>query len=103
MRIGSLVQRIGIFVAGVLAGIGLTFGGFLWVNRDTVVFTTKDTVVADGIVIPKGTELVHDTEWSEGFDTLKIYVAVAAPELEAHFTKRVDDRSFLVQPRWVRE
>lgn len=97
----SALTRIGTFLAGAVVGVVATFGGYFWVHRDTVVFVAKDEVRAEGLVIPKGAELVHEAEWSEGFDTLVIHVAVSGPELEKHFTKRVDDRSFVVHPRWI--
>ena len=103
MTKSSALARIGTFLAGVVVGVAVTFGGYLWVHRDTIIFVAKDEVRAEGLTIPKGAELVHDAEWSEGFDTLVIYVAVSGPELEKHFTKRVDDRSFLVHPRWIVE
>jgi hypothetical protein len=58
-------------------------------------------VVAEGIVIPKGTKLICDTAMSEGFDTLRIYINVDPVTLDTQFTRIMDDRALLVIPYWV--
>jgi hypothetical protein len=91
------------FALGVVAGVLIPVAGFLVVNRDTVVLETKATVVAGGIVIPKGTLLVHDAEMSEGFDRLALYLNVDPITLERAFLRRVDSRPLLRPPYWLTE
>ena len=89
------------FALGVVVGIVLAAGVFLFVHRDTVVFEAKETMTAEGIVIPKGTHLIHDTEMSEGFDRLALYLNVDPVTLGRSFTRRVDSRGLLRTPYWV--
>ena len=70
-------------------------------NRTTEVWVANRPVTAEGIVIPAGTKLVHDRSMSEGFDTLRLYINVAAPE-DRLFTRSTEPHSFLVIPYWLR-
>lgn len=95
------MRSIPSLLAGVVIGVLATPGAYVFVNRDTVVYEARQTVIAEGIVIPKGTKLIHDTTMSEGFDTLRIYVNVDPVALDTEFTRTVDDRALLVIPYWV--
>lgn len=86
------------FASGVVAGVLIAVAVFLVTNRDTVLFETTATVVSGGIVIPKGTLLVHDAEMSEGFDRLALYLNVDPITLERAFLRRVDSRPLLRTP-----
>lgn len=90
-----------IFFAGSMFGAASVVAAYIFVHRDTMVYTTNEEISAEGIVIPPGTELIHHAEMSEGFDTLVLFLNVEPADESGKFTKRVDDRSFLVRPYWV--
>lgn len=89
------------FLAGSICGAAAVIGTYTFVHRDTIVYTTTQEVVAEGIAIPAGTELVHHAEMAEGFDTLTLFLNVDPTDASGKFTKRVDDRAFLARPYWV--
>jgi hypothetical protein len=88
---------------GVVIGILGTLATYLLLHRDTVVYETIHQVTAEGIVIPPGTKLIHDTAMSEGFDTLRLYINVDAGTAAKHFKRTVDPAGLLVIPYWVRD
>ena len=93
--VGALLVAVGVVI-----GVILSVGSYLWAHRNTQVWKARDNLVAAGISIPKGTEFIHDTAMSEGFDTLILYVNVGGDD-RSQFEIRRDPRSFLVIPYWV--
>lgn len=85
---------------GVVLGVVISVGSYIWAHRSTEVWRARGHLVAAGISIPKGTELIHDSAMSEGFDTLILYVNVSGGD-RSQFEIRRDPRSFLVIPYWV--
>ena len=75
------------------------------VNRDTLVFTTRERLVLDDdIVLPKGVQLIHDSSFSEGFESLCLFVNVQSSDVDKYFSSRTESGSaFLSIPYWLRE
>lgn len=88
---------------GLVLGVAVAVGGFYYLNRRTTVLTARESIAVEGgIVLPKGTQLIHDSSTSEGFETLRLYVNVSSAELPKHFDRRQERHAFLVIPYWIR-
>ena len=84
---------------GVVLGATTAVGSFYYLNRRTIVLTALETIAVEGgIVLPKGTQLVHDSSMSEGFETLRLYVNVSTADLPNHFDRRQEKRAFPGNP-----
>lgn len=97
------MKAVAYLLVGVVIGVLGTLAAYLIPHRDTVIYEAVHPLTAEGIVIPKGTKLIHDTAMSEGFDTLRLYINVEPETAAKHFTRTVDPRSMLVIPYWVRD
>ncbi|MBC7821881.1 MAG: hypothetical protein IAG10_33765 [Planctomycetaceae bacterium] len=97
------MKAVAYLLVGVAIGVLGTLASYRVLHRDTVVYETVHPVTAEGIVIPRGTKLIHDTAMSEGFDTLRLYINVESEAAAKHFKRTVDRRSMLVIPYWVRD
>lgn len=87
---------------GFILGIGSAVGIYLWNNKTTLICTVQeDLTVADGIIIPKGTELIHDEAMSEGFDRYILYINMYGTKSDQKLKCRRDSRSFLIVPYWA--
>lgn len=90
-------------MVGFALGAAAVAGAYWYRNRATVVLAAREEIVADGgIVLPKGTQLIHDTSMSEGFETLRLYVNVQTVDLPKRFEQRTEKQAFLVIPYWIR-
>ena len=79
------MRSAAIFLAGVLVGALLV--AVIWpslhptttyvAREDLVVSSNARTTAPVSFIVPKGTVFVHDTFFSEGFDSLKLYVNAA--------------------------
>ena len=84
-------------------GVGGTIFGYYMVNRKTLVLTARQALVLDeGITIPKGVRLVHDAFYTEGFESLILYVNVPSSDVDKYFESQEVDGAFLTIPYWVR-
>ncbi|MEO8379039.1 MAG: hypothetical protein ABI779_05200 [Acidobacteriota bacterium] len=68
------MKAVAYLMNGVVAGVLGTVVAYAVAHRNTVVYEATHDVESDGILIPKGTNLIHDATMSEGFDTLKLYI-----------------------------
>jgi len=91
------------FAGGLIVGAvaALMVGYRALFPSTTVVYkATQPIPLANGAVLPVGTELIHDQEMAEGFTVLRLYVNVGAPE-SAYFSTRIEPAQNLVIPYWV--
>jgi hypothetical protein len=92
-----------VLLIGMFLGAAIAAGAFYYLNRRTTVLTARESIsVEGGIVLPKGTQLIHDSSMSEGFETLRLYVNVSTSDLPQHFERRHEKRAFLIVPYWIR-
>ena len=92
-----------VLLVGVCLGAAIAAGSFYYLNRRTTVLSARETIAVEGgIVLPKGTQLIHDSSMSEGFETLRLYVNVSTADLPKHFEQRQERHAFMVIPYWVR-
>ena len=70
-------------------------------NRTTEVWVANGLGTAQGKCGSCHTKLVRDILTVKAFDTLRLYINVAAPE-DRLFTRSTEPHSFLVIPYWLR-
>ena len=103
MKLKPFVSLSMALLVGTILGMLLTIGVSGYLDRRTTVFTARENIaLAPGIVLPKGTELIHHSSMSEGFETLTLFLNVHTSELPNRFERRVENRAALVIPYWIR-
>ena len=97
-----MIRNIIIAIAGLLCGVGVTIGGYFYVNRNTEIWTTTAELTGEnGLIIPPGTEMVYDRSMSEGFHRTRIYLNLSIPTTEQKIEKSISEHSFLIPPVWA--
>ena len=99
----SSTRTVLALVLGVLLGVAVTVAAYVVTNRTSNVFVLKETIrLHDGIVLPKGTQFAHHSSMSEGFETLKLFVNISTADAPQLFDTRIETKSELVIPYWIR-
>ena len=84
-----ILLKIMMLCLGVLIGIAGTMTVYYLRNRTTEVWTAQSDLISDkGLMIPKGTELVHLRWMPEGFATLRLYLNVEGSTLDTFSVKQ---------------
>lgn len=98
-----IICTVAFLVGVVLGALGL-FCAYLYKHQSTTVFTAKKTIQAgNGIIIPRGTELVYEHGLSEGIECVKLFINMTPSFANEAFEIRREHKSFLVIPHWVDE
>ena len=99
----TLAKFFGAGLIGFAGGIAVTIfvvSYFSSKPKGTQVWVANEVIHAEGILIPAGTQLIHDGSMSEGFDRLALYLNVDATESDK-FKTHQDPHSGLVIPYWI--
>ena len=98
------LMKFGVAVlVGFVLGASMTVGAYYFLNRRTTVLLARETLqLESGIILPKGTRLIHHASYSEGFERLALYVNVPASAVSGLFDSSVDPHPFLEDPYWLK-
>lgn len=91
------------FIIGFISGALVSDSTYHWRHSgDTTVYTVKEAITVEhGIILPIGTQLIHDVGMDEGFNRLKLYINVD-PMIEKKFQVH-SEKGPLIIPYWVYE
>ena len=97
----KLALTIGTWLLGLVMGASGLAGYWYWQHRSTEVWVVSEPLRSDhGLLIPQGTELIHERWMSEGFARLSLSMNVEGEAL-ALFETRLEQKSFLAIPYWI--
>ena len=96
------IKAVSLIALGFILGCCTVFISYFWMHKKTLVCTaTEELRAGEGIVIPKGTALIHDEAMSEGFDRYKLYININPQISDMKLSCAKDARSFLIIPYWA--
>lgn len=91
-------------ILGAIIGASCLFGAYIYKNRFSTVLTAKRTIYAgNGIIVPKGTEMVYEHGLPEGVECVKLFINMTPSFARESLETKKDNHSFLVIPYWVDE